>query len=65
MVGDNGLEPLVYTPKEFARLMHVSNRHVYDLVAAGEIRSVRLGDKILIPKTEVERILNGEPKEGA
>lgn len=46
------------TPGEFAAIVGVSERHVYDLAKSGQIASVRLGTKpIRIPMSEIDRLL--------
>ncbi len=42
-------ERLTYSVPEAARLLGVSPRHLYDLVHDGEVRSIRLGRRVLIP----------------
>lgn len=51
---------LAYGVSELAGLIGVSKKAVYDRVKSGEIRSGRLGKKILIPAEEVERLLDSE-----
>jgi excisionase family DNA binding protein len=42
-----------------ARSMSVTSRHVWNLVARGEIRTVSLGRRRLIPVSELARIAAG------
>lgn len=42
-------EPLTLTVDELARKIRISRQHAYDMVQSGEIPSVRLGRRILIP----------------
>lgn len=55
---------LAYSCRELSELLGVSHKAVYDRVKAGEIGSVRLGKRILIPSEEVERLLDPENSEG-
>ncbi len=55
-------ETKVYTVREFARAMKISESYAYLLVRAGKIRTVKFGDRYLIPATVVEQILSGETK---
>jgi excisionase family DNA binding protein len=51
-------EPLAYSVRETARLLSISPRHIYNLIDRGTIRSVRLGCRKLVPRIEIERILD-------
>jgi excisionase family DNA binding protein len=59
--------PIVFDPSKRlwsvaeARLMlGISKSQAYRMVRNGEIKSVRLGRRILIPPTEVERLMLGD-----
>jgi excisionase family DNA binding protein len=43
--------------REFADALSVSFDSAYRRVQAGEVKSVRFGRRVLIPQTELERIL--------
>ena len=43
----------VLTPKDLQVILHSSKNTVYKLLNNGTIQSVRLGDKILIPKVYI------------
>ena len=49
--------PLVYTVAEAARLLKVSPTLVRRTVRKGELRAIRMGDRILIPRGEIERLV--------
>ena len=56
------LEP-AYRPSAFARAVDLSVNTIYRKIAAGEIKSIRIGSRtIRIPRSEVLR-LRGEPVE--
>jgi excisionase family DNA binding protein len=40
-----------------ADMLSVSRRHVYDLINEGRIRSTKLGDRRLISRRELERLI--------
>jgi len=42
---------------EAARVLGISRAHAYDCVHSGELPSIRLGRRIVIPRTAVERLL--------
>jgi excisionase family DNA binding protein len=44
-------------PSEFARLIGVSRAMGYRIVQEGRVRSVRVGRAVLVPMTEVDRLL--------
>lgn len=60
-------EPLVLTVRETARLLSLSLHATYEAVARGDIFSLRVGKRLLIPKARLLRLLNeaGKQKEEA
>lgn len=57
---NNEIPPqIAYKVGPFAKRVGVSRDTVYSWVAAGEIRSTRVGGTILIPVSELERIAQG------
>lgn len=56
----NGSQPLVLTVPEVAALLRVSQRLMYELVAEGGIRSVKIGRRVVIPRSAVDELLAGE-----
>jgi excisionase family DNA binding protein len=53
---------LTETVVEAAAELGVHHLTLRKAIARGEIRAVRVGRRILIPKTEIERLLDGEVK---
>ena len=57
-------KPLLLGIREAARELGVSRDRAYELVRSGEIRSVAIGAKRLVPRVEldrwIERALGGE-----
>lgn len=49
--------PLVLSVEEVADVICVSRNTAYDLVRSGQIRSVRVGRQIRIPKDAIKDIL--------
>lgn len=43
--------PDVLTPMEAAKILHVGRSTMYKLLAQGEVKSFKIGEKILIPKS--------------
>jgi excisionase family DNA binding protein len=59
------MERLTYTVSEVAALVGISRASAYELVHAGEIRAVRFGRRIVIPRAVVEELLGGPLEDGA
>jgi excisionase family DNA binding protein len=50
-------EPIFVKPARFAKLIDTSRANVYNLLARGKLRSVRIGGSIRIPIDELDRLL--------
>jgi len=60
----NHLERPVFSVSEFAELFGIHHSTVRHEITAGKIRAVRIGRRLLIPRSERDRILTGaEPGE--
>jgi excisionase family DNA binding protein len=57
---DSPRDRLVFSVEEAAYLLNISRALAYELVARGEIPSIRLGRRIVIPRRQLE-VLLGEP----
>jgi excisionase family DNA binding protein len=53
------MEPRVLTVREFASVMKISDGLAYRMCREGKIRTVRFGDRYLIPIKVVDEILDG------
>jgi excisionase family DNA binding protein len=53
----SNLECLTFTVDEAAALLGLSRNLAYAAVASGEIPSVKIGRRILVPRTALERLL--------
>jgi excisionase family DNA binding protein len=51
---------LVFTVAEAAYLINVSRAFAYELVARGELPSIRLGRRIVIPRIGLQKLLDLE-----
>lgn len=51
-------EPLVYSPNEARKLLKISRGLIYEAINTGRIPSIRIGRRILIPRSGLERLLN-------
>ena len=54
---DNGERGL--SVEDFAKRLNLSRGSVYGLLASGQVKSLKIGKRRLIPSTEVGRILRG------
>lgn len=54
---------MTLTVEEAARLLGVSRALAYELVRDGEIPSLRLRRRIVIPRTVIDALLRGESPE--
>jgi excisionase family DNA binding protein len=52
--------PLAYSIQNSAKLLDVSPQSVRKLIERGELRPRRVGVRVLIPRTELERFLAGQ-----
>lgn len=48
-----------YSVEEFARVIGLGRNAAYAAVKRGDVRSVRIGGRILVPRTELPRLLGG------
>ncbi|MGK5738505.1 helix-turn-helix domain-containing protein [Micromonospora sp. URMC 103] len=56
------MDKLCYTPREAATLLSVSRTKVYELLAAGELCSIRIGRSRRIPADELRRFVSAQEK---
>lgn len=49
------VEPLAHSPERAAQRLGTNMRAVYTAIAAGELRSFKIGKRRLIPDTELQR----------
>ncbi|WP_203231162.1 helix-turn-helix domain-containing protein [Nocardioides caldifontis] len=53
------MPPLLFTPEEIARLLHVGRSKVYDLLRTGELRSVKVGGRRRVSAKALADFVNG------
>lgn len=53
------VERQVYSVEEAAQVLGVSRSHLYEQIRLGRVPCVRIGRRMLVPVTAVERLLNG------
>lgn len=55
--------PDVLTVTEAAKLLRLGRNAMYEAVRTNQVPAVRIGKRLLIPKSTIIRLLNSEPKE--
>ena len=55
---EQGATALTMTVREAAKLLGIGRNLTYEAVKRGEIPSIRIGERILIPRAGIERLLN-------
>lgn len=50
-----------YRINEFAEMLGVSRATIWNRIAAGQLKVVRFGGATLVPSSELDRLLKGEP----
>ena len=58
MMAEEEREHLVYSPDEARKLLKISRGLIYEALNTGLIPSIRIGRRILIPRKQLERLLN-------
>jgi excisionase family DNA binding protein len=54
---NNALARLAYSPHDGAQVLSISRSKFYELIAAGDLRVVKLGSRTLVPHSELVRFL--------
>lgn len=49
--------PLILTVTEFAALLRISRGKAYAVVHSGQVRVLRIGGRLLVPRQSVEQLL--------
>ncbi|MFO1129150.1 MAG: helix-turn-helix domain-containing protein [Rhodospirillales bacterium] len=49
-----------YSILEFGEIIGVGRTKIYELIAAGELRTVKLGKRRIVPASEIDRLLSGD-----
>jgi excisionase family DNA binding protein len=52
-----GIERLTFSPIETAEILGICINGVYRMLKSEQLNGVRIGRKILIPRTEIDRLL--------
>lgn len=58
-------ERAAFTVGETAAQMGVNRNSIYAAIRRGDIRSIRIGKRILIPKKHIEQLLEGSGPKAA
>jgi hypothetical protein len=54
---EQSLEPLAYQVNAFCRALGISRTSFYDLMKRGELKTIVIAGRRLVPKTEVDRLI--------
>lgn len=54
-------ERLTFTVEEAAQLLGIGRTHAFEMARRGELPTIRLGRRILIPKSRLMQMLEGQP----
>jgi len=52
--------PFLLKPRQVAHLLQIHRATVYRLINSGQLRAVKVGTRLRVPYTEVERLARGE-----
>lgn len=55
----DGPKPLAYQVNPFCEMLGIGRTTFYNLVKAGELRTVMIGGRRVVPASEAERLLSG------
>ncbi len=50
---------LTFTVEEVAKMLGIGRNSAYEAVARGEIPTIRVGKRLLVPKAALEKLLSG------
>ncbi len=56
--------PAVLKPREASELLRIGRNQLYEAITRGEIRAVKLGRTLRIPRGEIARLLGLDQGEG-
>ena len=56
----SGDERATYTIEETARLLGIGRSSAYEAARRGDILTIRIGRRLLVPAIALERLLNGD-----
>ncbi|WP_345456414.1 helix-turn-helix domain-containing protein [Deinococcus aluminii] len=56
--------PRTCQPEAAQKMLGVGRGTIYELIRTGQLRSIRVGRKILIPLSAIEEFLNGSFESG-
>lgn len=50
-------QPLTYKVEEAAKLLGIGRNHAYDAAKSGELPTIKIGKRILVPRVALEALL--------
>ena len=61
----NGIDSLVLTPTETAKLLRIGRGTVYEQIRLGVIPNIRMGRRILVPRAALMKMLETAKGDGS
>lgn len=58
-MSSGAIERLAFSPSEAAEALNVSRAHIYNMLARGELRAIKLGRATRIPASVLAELLGG------
>jgi excisionase family DNA binding protein len=59
------MERRTYTVEEAAKMLGIGRSMAYEAVRTGQIKGIRIGARVLIPKHVIDRLLDAQETEPA
>jgi hypothetical protein len=53
------VQPRAFTIGHTLKMLPISRSHLYSLALKGEVRLIKVGNRTLLPASELERLLSG------
>ena len=59
MASQTTVERQTYTVTEVAKILGIGRNTAYEICRNGEIPTIKIGGRVLVPRTAIEDLLNG------
>jgi excisionase family DNA binding protein len=56
-IGESAARPRARRVNDACKALSISRSHLYNMAAKGEIRLIHIGNRTLVPETEIDRLL--------
>lgn len=61
-VMQDDLKAITYRIEEAAKLLGIGRNTAYEAARTGQLPTVRLGKRLVVPKAALEKLLSGQPQ---